>query len=63
MPAESEAQRKWAFGAKGAAWAKKHHFDNKGKLPEHVGSTDPKVHRRMLEARTSKRLKKAFSKD
>lgn len=25
--------------------------------------TDPKVHQKMLEARTSKRLKKAFSKD
>jgi hypothetical protein len=36
MPAVSEAQRKWAFANKGADWAKKHHFDNKGKLPERV---------------------------
>jgi hypothetical protein len=36
MPAESEQQRKWAFGAKGKAWAKKHHFDNKGRLPDHL---------------------------
>lgn len=33
MPAKSEAQRKWAFGAKGEKWAKKHHMDNPGKLP------------------------------
>lgn len=36
MPAESEAQRRWAFGVKGPAWAKEHHFDNKGKLPSRV---------------------------
>jgi len=33
MPAKSEAQRRWAFGRMGAKWAKKHHFDNPGKLP------------------------------
>src|SRR6266576_2586644 len=33
MPAQSEAQRRWAFGVKGPAWAKEHHFDNPGKLP------------------------------
>lgn len=27
MPAKSEKQRRWAFATKGAAWAKKHHFD------------------------------------
>ena len=36
MPAVSQAQREWAFAVKGAAWAKLHHFDNKGKLPMHV---------------------------
>jgi len=34
MPAKSEAQRRWAFGVKGAAWAKKHHMDNEGALPK-----------------------------
>jgi hypothetical protein len=34
MPAESEAQRRWAYGAKGKAWAEAHHFDNAGKLPQ-----------------------------
>jgi hypothetical protein len=33
MPSKSQAQRAWAFAVKGKAWAKKHHFDNKGKLP------------------------------
>jgi hypothetical protein len=33
MPARSHAQRKWAFGVKGAAWARRHHFNTKGKLP------------------------------
>jgi hypothetical protein len=36
MPAKSQAQRAWAFGAKGSAWAREHHFDNPGKLPGHV---------------------------
>jgi hypothetical protein len=36
MPAQSASQRRWAFGVKGPAWAKEHHFDNKGKLPQHV---------------------------
>ena len=36
MPARSQAQRRWAFGVKGARWARKHHFDNKGKLPKRV---------------------------
>jgi hypothetical protein len=34
MPAKSAKQRRWAFGAKGAAWARKHHFNTKGKLPK-----------------------------
>jgi hypothetical protein len=36
MPAVSEAQRRLLYATKGADWVKKHHFDNKGKLPEHV---------------------------
>jgi hypothetical protein len=34
MPAKSQKQRRWVFGVKGEKWAKKHHFDNKGKLPK-----------------------------
>lgn len=36
MPAKSEAQRKFLYATKGPAWVKKHHFDNKGKLPKKV---------------------------
>lgn len=33
MPARSERQRRFIFAKFGAAWAKRHHFNNKGKLP------------------------------
>ena len=39
MPAKSEAQRRFVFAVKGPAWAKEHHFDNKGKLPERAKKT------------------------
>jgi hypothetical protein len=38
MPAESEKQREFLNWKFGHAWVKKHHFDNKGPLPERVGS-------------------------
>lgn len=34
MPAKSQKQRAWAYANKGPGWAKKHHFNNKGKLPK-----------------------------
>ena len=36
MPAKSQSQRAWAFAVKGPSWAKEHHFDTKGPLPERV---------------------------
>jgi hypothetical protein len=39
MPAVSQQQRKFIFATKGAAWAKRHHFDNPGKLPKRVPAT------------------------
>jgi hypothetical protein len=36
VPAKSQAQRRYIYATKGKAWAKKHHFDNKGKLPRKV---------------------------
>lgn len=36
MPTKSEAQRRFLYATKGEEWVKAHHFDNKGKLPEHV---------------------------
>jgi hypothetical protein len=45
MPAKSEQQRKWAFGVKGPAWAKKHHMDNAAPVeivePEPPAELDP----------------------
>lgn len=37
MPAKSEAQRKYLNAKFGHEWVKKHHFDNKGKLPAKAG--------------------------
>jgi hypothetical protein len=45
MPAKSEAQRRYLYAKFGEAWVKKHHFDNKGKLPTHVSGKDKLVHR------------------
>ena len=36
MPAKSQAQRGYLAEHFGADWMKKHHFDNKGKLPENI---------------------------
>jgi hypothetical protein len=36
MPARSEAQRRYLYHKFGPAWAKEHHFDNKGQLPAHA---------------------------
>lgn len=36
MPAKSQAQRALLNAKFGHDWVKKHHYDNKGKLPEHV---------------------------
>ncbi len=39
MPARSQAQRAYLNMKFGHEWVKAHHFDNKGKLPKHVGKT------------------------
>jgi hypothetical protein len=36
VPAKSQAQRGYLASHFGAAWMRKHHFDNEGPLPEHV---------------------------
>lgn len=58
MPAVSQAQRE-ALNAKfGHAWVKEHHFDNTGKLPEHVkGSkaTNARAARRRVRRRKNAR--------
>lgn len=42
MPAVSQAQRGYLASKFGIEWMRKHHFDNKGKLPKHVGDKKPK---------------------
>jgi hypothetical protein len=36
VPSKSEAQRKFLYATKGAAWVKKHHYDNPGPLAKKV---------------------------
>jgi hypothetical protein len=66
MPAKSQAQRKWAFGVKGAKWAKAHHFDNAGPLPKRVKAVKkakPKKAKRKLPKRgqrTAKNRRKGY---
>lgn len=36
MPARSQKQRGLIYGRFGKAWASRHHFNNKGKLPKRV---------------------------
>lgn len=42
MPAKSQAQRGYLASHFGVAWMRRHHYDNKGHLPQHVG--DRAVH-------------------
>lgn len=37
MPAKSAAQRRAIYAKFGPAWARRHHFNNKGKLPAKAG--------------------------
>jgi hypothetical protein len=42
MPAKSQAQRRFIFAKFGEAWARRHHFANKGKLPKRKGKKGKK---------------------
>ena len=46
MPAKSEAQRRKLYATKGAAWVKRHGFDNPGPLPARVAKKKKPVKRR-----------------
>ena len=46
MPAVSQAQRAYLNWHFGHAWVKRHHFDNKGKLPARVGPKRKKAKRK-----------------
>jgi len=54
MPARSQAQRRWVYAVKGKAWAKRHHFNNKGKLPARIR----KKKTRKRKTRSRKRRRK-----
>jgi hypothetical protein len=47
MPAVSQAQRGYLNEKFGHAWVKRHHFDNKGKLPDHVKRAAKRRHKRV----------------
>lgn len=51
MPARSEAQRRLIYARFGKEWAKRHHFDNPGKLPKRVtkGKTRHPLTRSLVE--------------
>lgn len=46
MPAKSEAQRRLLNARFGHDWVRKHHYDNKGKLPDRVGALKKAKRRR-----------------
>lgn len=50
MPAKSEAQRRYLNAHFGHEWVKAHHFDNRGKLPEHVGDKRKKGKKKGMES-------------
>jgi hypothetical protein len=47
MPAVSQQQRRFLFARFGSAWAHKHGFANKGKLPKYVHGRRMGVVRRL----------------
>ena len=52
MPAKSEKQRRYLNWKFGHEWVKKHHFDNKGKLPMTVHDETTMCFRHWLESAT-----------
>jgi hypothetical protein len=50
MPAKSESQRRLIYGKFGAEFAKRHHFDNPGKLPEKLKAGKTNVGLAMFRA-------------
>lgn len=58
MPAKSQAQRGYLNAKFGHAWVKEHGFDNKGKLPGHVGKKSKKK-KAKVKTRTNRPKAKA----
>lgn len=51
MPAQSQAQRAYLNSKFGHDWVKKHHFDNKGKLPDHVAKRNARAAARRIRGK------------
>ena len=51
MPAKSEAQRRFLFWKFGPRWVKKHHFNNKGKLPKRLESRVDRIKKMVIAER------------
>jgi hypothetical protein len=66
VPAVSQQQREWAFAVKGAAWAKRHHFDNPGPLPRYskggtVASSTERLASKMAQSKRKNWMQGAVS--
>ena len=57
MPAVSQAQRSYLNLKFGHQWVKQHHFDNRGKLPQHKSLSPPRRPSRRSKAKRRLRLK------
>ena len=51
MPAKSQSQRALLNAKFGHEWVKKHHFDNKGKLPAHVAKKSKSKGKKVVKKR------------
>ena len=54
MPAVSEKQRRYLNWRFGHAWTKRHHFDNKGALPEQAPTRRERMVRRHLRRKENR---------
>jgi hypothetical protein len=54
MPAKSQKQRGFLEAKFGHEWVKKHHFDNKGKLPKYAHKSKKKKHESVGDGYTGK---------
>ena len=55
MPVKSQQQREYLNWKFGHEWVKRHHFDQKGKLPKYAKGSKAKAKRRLAGALKAKR--------
>lgn len=56
MPAKSQKQRAYLNWKFGHAWVKKHHFDNKGKLPMYAKGKKAKKAKKKRESKSMRAM-------